>query len=139
MREGEGGRDLDSKSEGGRVEEKRRGRELQRSCCRDRLGLGWAPLGKGWGLPCHPEIFSFQTACPFPALLLFLLLLVHMLPRTMLKNKTRTKMTSCCWEGENPKTSFTHPELSRALTPPFPAGVLRGDWDGFHLHGQAPS
>ena len=143
-REEEGGRrrqgDLDSRSEGRRVEE-RKGRELRESCCRGRLGLGWAPLGKGQGLPCHPEIFSFQTACPCPVLFLFLLL-VHVILRTILKNKARTEITSSCWEEENPKTSSTHPvpsELNRALTAPFPAGVLvrGGDWDGFSRPGGA--
>ena len=138
-REEEGGRrrqgDLDSRSEGGRVEERRRGRELQESHCRGRLGLEWAPLGKGQGLPCHLEIFSFQTACPCSILFLFLLL-VHMILRTILKNKAKTEITSCCWEEENPKTSSTHPvpsELNRALTAPFPAGVLveGGAWLGW--------
>ena len=131
-REEEGGRrrqgDLDSRSEGRRVEERRRGRELQESRCRSRLGLGWAPLEKGQGLPCNLEIFSFQTACPCPVLFLFLLL-VYMILRTILKNKARTEITSCCWKEENPKTSSTHPvpsELNRALTAPFPAGVLVG-------------
>ena len=93
-REEEGGRrrqgDLDSRSEGRRVEERRRGRELQESRCRSRLGLGWAPLEKGQGLPCNLEIFSFQTACPCPVLFLFLLL-VYMILRTILKNKARSE------------------------------------------------
>ena len=54
-REEGGGRrrqgDLDSRSKGRRVEERRRGRELQESHCKGRLGLGWAPLEKGQGFP----------------------------------------------------------------------------------------
>lgn len=68
-----------------------------------------------------------------------------MMLRTILKNKARTEITSCCWEEENPKTSSTHLvplELNKALIAPFPAGILvaaggggGGDWDGFSLPG----
>lgn len=86
-------RDLDSKSEeGGNSEEVTAG------------AWRWAPGGGGGGqgLPSHPEILPLQPACPGSALLPFLL--VHILPRTMLRHTTETKITSSLLERERDKS-----------------------------------
>ena len=63
-----------------------------------------------------------------------------MMLRTILKNKARTEITSCCWEEENPKTSSTHLvplELNKALISPFPAGILVAAGGGGEVTGMA--